>query len=124
MELDVALKGMFDVQNKLRSRQGINDPVFMSEQMMRLSQYTGAVEEKLADEEKKYDEQIAFKLKKYMLDEQMKPTPAEARAKMDLGITKGQISYLSRLVGSSWKQVGVIQSRINHLTREATSTNM
>lgn len=119
MELDVALKGMFDAENALRSKMGVNNPTFMSEQMMRLSQYTGAVEEKLADHEKEYEIKLAVQLKKYMLDEKMKPTPAEARAKMDLGETKGQIAYLSRLVSSAWKQVGVIQSRINHLAREA-----
>lgn len=121
MELDKALQGMFDAEEKLRSKQGVNNPVFMSEQMMRLSQYTGAVEEKLAEYEKDYEVNLSIKLKQYMLTEGMKPTPSEARAKMDLGEIKGQIAYLTRLVSSAWKQVGVIQSRINHLAREATT---
>lgn len=121
MELDIAIKGMFDAENALRSTQGVMNPVFMSEQMMRLSQYTGAVEERLAEYEKEYEIELSIKLKKYMLEEEMKPTPAEARAKMDLGEVKGQIAYLSRLVSSAWKQAGVIQSRINHLTREAST---
>lgn len=121
MELNKALKGMFDAEMLLRSRRGVNEPIFMSEQMMRLSQYAGAVEEALAEYEKDYEINLSRALKKYMLDDKMKPTPAEARAKMDLGETKGQIAYLSRLVSSAWKQVGVIQSRINHLAREATT---
>lgn len=121
MELDVALKGMFDAEKMLRTKQGVQNPIYMSEHMMRLSQYIGAVEEALAEYEKDYEINLSRALKKYMLDEKMKPTPAEARAKMDLGETKGQIVYLSRLVSSAWRQVGVIQSRINHLTREATT---
>lgn len=119
MDLQQAIKGMLDAESALRTRQGINDPVTMSSQMMRLSQYLGAVEEHLAEYEKDYEINLASALRNYMITQNMKPTPAEARAKMDLGETKGQIVYLSRLVTSGWRQVGVIQSRINHLIREA-----
>lgn len=119
MDLDKAVKGMLDAESSLRTKQGISNPTVMSEQMMRLSQYLGAVEEHLADYEKEYEVSLAQKLKEYMIYQDMKPTPAEARAKMDLGETKGQLVYLSRLVTSGWRQVGVIQSRINHLIREA-----
>lgn len=119
MELDKAIKGMLDAENQLRSKQGVSSPPVMSEAMMRLSQYLGAVEEHLASYEKDYEVNLSITLKKYMLEQNMKPTPAEARAKMDLGETKGEIAYLSRLVSSGWRQVGVIQSRINHLVREA-----
>lgn len=119
MELDKAIKGMLDAESQLRSRQGVSNPTVMSEAMMRLSQYLGAAEEHLASYEKDYEVNLSLMLKKYMLEQNMKPTPAEARAKMDLGETKGEIAYLSRLVSSGWRQVGVAQSRINHLIREA-----
>lgn len=121
MELDKALDGMFDAETKLRSREGVNNPVFMSEQMMRLSQYTGAVEEKLAEHERDLETDYAARLHKYMIDQSMKVTQAERMVDMDTAFTTGQIKYLTRIVGSAWKQVGVIQSRINHLTREATT---
>lgn len=124
MDLDKAIEGMLDAEKKLRTAQGINNPVTMSEQMMRLSQYLGAVEEHLANYERDYEVSLAQNLHRLMILEGMKPTPAEARAKMELGETKGQIVYLSRLVTSGWRQVGVIQSRINHLIREAQSTNL
>lgn len=124
MDLHIALKGMFDAENILRTPQGVSNPSTMSESMMRLSQYTGAVEEKLAEYEKDYEIQLSRSLKEYMLDQGMKPTPAEARAKMELGELKGQIVYLTRLVGSAWKQVGVVQSRVNHLIKQSESTNI
>lgn len=119
MELDKAIKGMLDAEAKLRTAKGIVSPTVLSEQMMRLSQYLGAVEEHLAGYEKDYEVTLAQKLHNFMITQGLKPTPAEARAKMELGDTKGQIAYLSRLVSSGWRQVGVIQSRINHLVREA-----
>lgn len=121
MDLDKALKGMFDAEEKLRSKAGVNNPTYMSENMMRLSQYTGAVEEKLAEIEKQQELDYAVKLKEYLIDQKMKVTQAERMVDMDLAESKGQIKYLTRLISSAWKQVGVIQSRINHLTREATT---
>lgn len=124
MDLDVALKGMFSAQEALRSREGINNPSFMSTEMMRLSQYTGGVEERLAEYEKDYEIEYATRLKVRMLDEQMRVTQAEREVDIELAESKGQIKYLTRLVASAWKQVGVVQSRINHLVREASSTNL
>lgn len=119
MDLHKAIKGMLDAENNLRTPQGVSNPSVMSENMMRLSQYLGAVEEHLAQYEKDYEITLAQKLHNFMVTQGIKPTPAEARAKMELGEIKGQVVYLSRLVSSGWRQVGVIQSRINHLTREA-----
>jgi hypothetical protein len=119
MELDVALKGMFATENSLRSREGITNPTFMSENMMRLSQYVGAVEEKLAMYEKDFEIQFAVALKERLIDKHMKVTQAEREVDIETAELKGQIKYLTRLVGSAWKQVGVIQSRINHLVRES-----
>lgn len=124
MDLQKAIEGMLDAENKLRSPRGINNPSEMSKQMMRLSQYLGAVEEHLASYEKEYEVSLAQKLHNFMIVQGMKPTPADTRAKIELGETKGQVTYLSRLVSSGWRQVGVIQSRINHLIRESQSTNL
>lgn len=119
MELDVAVKGMLKTEANLRSREGIMNPVYMSENMMRLSQYTGAVEEKLADYERDLERQTAQLLRQYLIDEKIPVTKAERLVKSELGETKAQVVYLTRIVGSAWKQVGVIQSRINHLVRES-----
>lgn len=122
MDLDKALQGLFDAEKSLRSNEGINNPVYMSTHMMRLSQYTGAVEERLAEYEKDIEIKSAGLLKQYMIDQQMKVTQAERMIDIEMSETKGQIKYLTRVTGSAWKQVGVIQSRINHLMREATTT--
>lgn len=124
MKLDTALKGMFATQNKLRTPEGVMNPTFMSLQMARLAQYTGSVEEHLARYEKEYEEEFGRKRKEYMIDQKMKATPAEAMAEMELAETKGQVKYLTRLTASAWKQVGVIQSRHNHLVIESQTTNI
>lgn len=121
MELDKALDGMFNAQDKLRTPEGVNNPIIMSREMMRLSQYTGAVEEKLAELERDFETDAGRKLKEYMIDEHMKVTQAERMVDIEMGAVKGQIKYLTRLVASAWKQVGVTQSRYNHLVREAST---
>lgn len=126
IELSEALKGMFYAENQLRSREGIYNPTFQSEQMMRLSQYTGSVEEHLAEVERDYEIKLAMELKKRLLDTKppMKITQAEREVDILLAEQKAQIKYLTRLVGSAWKQSGIIQSRINHLVRESQTTNL
>jgi hypothetical protein len=119
MTLDIATKGMLSTEEKLRSQEGMLNPVFISLQMMALSQFTGAVEEHLAEYEKDLEINYAIQLKKYLLEAKMKVTESERMVDIDLAETKGQVKYLSRLVNSAWKQVGVAQSRINHLNKEA-----
>lgn len=121
MELNVALQGLFNAENSLRTPVGITNPVLMSEQMMRISQYTAAVEETLAELERDFEVQYATMLKERILDGNMKVTQAEREVDIVLAEVKGQIKYLTRIVSSAWRQVGIIQSRINHLTREATT---
>jgi hypothetical protein len=115
VNLEVALRGVFDAEEKLRSSQGVNSPVFMSENMMRLSSYAGAVEEQLAEYEKDFEMQSAHELRKRLLDKGMKVTQAEREVDIVLAEQKGQIKYLTRIVASAWKQVGTTQSRFNHL---------
>lgn len=119
MELHEALDNMFKVEGTLRERGVVGNPVLMSTCMMKLSQYTGAVEEKLAELERDLEVNYAVKLKEYLLTQKMKITEAQRMVEIEIAETKGQVKYLTRIVASAWKQVGVIQSRINHLIREA-----
>lgn len=124
MNLDQALKGVFDAENSLRTPRGVIDPSVMSLQMIRLSQYLGAVEEKLAEYERDLDIQSATILKEYLIDKKMKVTQAERLLDIEISELKGQIKYLNRIVASGWKQTGVVQSRINHLIKQSESTNL
>lgn len=119
MDLQTAVTGMLKAEEKLRSLEGISNPILMSKQMMALSQFTGAVEEHLAQYEKDLEINYAIRLKEYLLNQKMKVTEAQRMVEIEIAETKGQVKYLTRLTGSAWKQVGVIQSRINHLVREA-----
>lgn len=119
MDLDIAIKTMLDAQSKLRTKDGINNPSYMSEQMMRLAQATGAAEIHLADLEKDYEVQLAKQLHRFLVTEGTSATNAEKRVKIELGELKGQLAYLSRLVSSAWKQISTIQSRYNHLQKES-----
>lgn len=125
MDLANALKGMFYAENQLRSKEGMNNPTFQSEQMMRLSQYTGSVEEHLAGLERDFEIRTSRELKTRLLDTKppMKVTQAEREVDILLAEEKAQIKYLTRLVASAWKQAGIIQSRINHLTQSAKTNN-
>jgi hypothetical protein len=119
MELDFAIKGMLQAQTDLRSKTGITNPSFMSRTMMTLSSFTSAVEEHLSRYEKDYETKEAQILRRCIIDEGKSATAAEKYVKIEMGTTEGQIKYLTRLVGAAWKQVGVIQSRYNHLIKEA-----
>jgi hypothetical protein len=90
----------------------------MSEQMMRLAQATGAIEDHLAILEKQYDLKQAELLHRFLVTEGTSATNAEKRVKIELGELKGQLSYLSRIVSSAWKQISTIQSRWNHIQKE------
>jgi len=116
--LDQVIKGMAETQRALRTSAAIVSPTIMSEQMMRLSQYAGALDEHLAELEKEYEIVVTARIQKYM-KEGIKTSPAETKAKTELGEQKGQILYLTRLSSSAWRQVGTIQSRVNHLKTES-----
>lgn len=124
MNLENALAGMMTAEVELRSRPGVNDPSFMSLQMARLSQYTSAVEEKLAEYERDYEVKYAIELKVRLIDQRMKVTQAEREVDIETAELKGQIKYLTRLVSSAWRVVGTIQSRINHLVKLSETTNL
>lgn len=116
MDLETAVQGLLDAQAKMRTREGIMSPPFLSEQMMRMAQYTGAIEDHLGELEEEYERAWAIKYKSHI--NVMKPTAAENATNVELAEVKGQIKRLSRTVASSWKQIGVGQSRWNHLAKQ------
>lgn len=114
MELEEAVKGMLKTRELLQSRNGVVNPVFISENMQRLTQYTGAVEVHLAQLE---DELENIEMKKFLdyKNQGMSVNMSETLAKQEVGSQKGEIAKLSRLVKSSWAIIGTAQSRWNHL---------
>lgn len=119
MNLETAVKGMLEARAQLRSMKGITDPFFISEQMQRLAQYTGAVEESLAklEEQYEFDEHMYFK---QSIDEGKSVNQAELLAKQEVGKQKGELAKLKRYVNSSWQIIGVAQSRFNHLQKSTS----
>lgn len=119
MDLNKAIAGLIATEAKLRTSEGVNNPVFISMQMMILSQYTGAVEEHLANIEEEEEIAEADSYHRKIVIEHLSPSAAEKAAKYHTAEQKGNIKKLTRLVNSAWKIVGVAQSRVNHLTKEA-----
>lgn len=119
MTLENALKGLKDSQEVLRNATAINTPTTISLQMMRMSQYAGIIDEYLAGIEQEYEIKLSTKILENTKD--MKFTPAETKAKVELAEIKSQIAFLSRLSTSAWKQISVAQSRYNHIKQEASN---
>lgn len=117
MELDEAIKGMLTTREFLRSKPGIDDALFISEQMQRLTQYTGAVEEHLAQFEEALETDETALFNGY-LKQGKSVNAAETLTKQEVGPSKGNIAKLKRYVDSSWKIIGVSQSRWNHLNKQ------
>lgn len=117
MNLDEAIKGMLKTREALRTRHGIADPNFISEQMQRLTQYTAAIEEHLAE----LEQQIEDNMHKIFINQTKggsSVNQSETLARFHTKDLKGQIDKLSRYVKSSWAIIGVAQSRVNHLSKE------
>lgn len=118
MTLDESIKGLLKTRELLQSIRGVTDPVFISENMQRLSQYTGAVEVHLADLEEQLENEEMSKFLDY-LKQGKSVNMSETLAKQEVGSLKGKIAKLSRLVKSSWSIISTSQSRINHLIKES-----
>lgn len=106
-----------DARSQLRSTEGITDPSFISVQMQRLTQFTGAVEEHLAELEERIEVEEHNSFNGWMT-EGKSVNQAEAMAKQEVSAIKGQIAKLKRYVNSSWSIIGVAQSRVNHINTE------
>lgn len=120
MLLLIALNGMLQAREALQKQEGISLPSYISEQIQKLAQYTGAVEEILAKEEAELVKNEATQFKKYM-NSGKSANMATNLLKYDFTIDRAEIVKLTRLVNSSWKIIGVSQSRIKHLIAEATN---
>lgn len=124
MDLATALKYLLEAETRMQTPFATNNPSLMSKTMARMSTYAGVIEEKLAEYERNYEIHQAQLLKKFMINEKLSVTAAEKRVKIEIGDLKGQIMYLSRIIGSAWRQIGVLQSRINHLIKMSETTNL
>jgi len=116
MDLQTSIKGMLDARSALRSPRGINDPSYISEQMQRLTQFCGSVEEHLAELEEKIEVDEMNIFNGWRADGKS-VNQAETLAKQEVGALKGQVKKLKRYVDSSWSIIGVAQSRVNHLSK-------
>lgn len=120
MLLATAVKGMMQARNSLQKPEAVSIPTFISEQIQVLAQYTGAVEEILAEYEAKLVKDEAAKFKEYMSNGKS-ANMASNLLKYDLTDNKAEIVKLTRLANSSWKIIGVAQSRIKHLIAESNN---
>lgn len=124
MKLEDAIKGMMTTRAALRSKQGVSDPSFISENMQRLAQYTAAIDIHLADLEEEHESNMTTKFVKYTNGtDAISVSQAETKTRFEAGIRKGEIAKLKRYVNSAWQLVGVAQSRHNHLTAEYKQGN-
>jgi hypothetical protein len=116
MDLQQSVTLMLDARAKLRTREGIESPSYISREMMRLAQATGAVEEHLAELEERIeiDEMNIFN---GWLADGKSINQAEMLSKQEVGALKGQVAKLKRYVNSSWAIIGTAQSRFNHLSK-------
>ena len=124
MGLDEALEKLFKVQNSLQEPRFTENPGLMSQAMMRMSVFATAIEEKLAEYEQDYKIKEAQTYKKTLLDEKLSATAAEKHIKIELGVEKAKITYLTRIVSAAWDEIGVLQSRINHIVKFSETTNL
>jgi hypothetical protein len=118
VDIDKAIDGMLKTRAALRSKRGITDPQFISENMQRLAQYTGAIEEHMGEIEEKLEVDEGSRFTHYTKTEGRSVNQSEILAKQEVSETKGQIAKLKRFVNSSWQIVDVARSRFNHLTIE------
>lgn len=120
MLLATAMKGMQEARTALQSKEGLSLPSYISEQTQRLAQYTGAVEEILAEGESELVKKTSAKFKEYM-DAGKSANMAGELLKYDFTEERAEVVKLTRLCNSSWKIISVSQSRVKHLIAEATN---
>ena len=120
MLLATAMKGMLEARSALQSKEGLSLPSYISEQTQRLAQYTGAVEETLAEGEADLVRKTSTKFKEYM-DAGKSANMAGELLKHDFIEERAEVVKLTRLCNSSWKIISVSQSRVKHLIAEATN---
>jgi hypothetical protein len=120
MLLATAVKGMLETRNALESKEGVSLPVFISENIQRLAQYTAAIEEILADDEAELVIKEADKFAEYLAAGKS-VNMANNLLKYEFKEERAEITRLTRYANSSWKLIGVGQSRIKHLIAESNN---
>ena len=120
MLLATSLKGMLEARDALQKPEGISLPVYISEHTQRLAQYTGAVEEVLAESEAELVRKTSAKFKEYM-EAGKSANMAGELLKYDFVEERAEVVKLTRLCNSSWKIISVSQSRVKHLIAEANN---
>ena len=120
MLLATSLKGMQDARESLQTKEALSLPSYISEQTQRLAQYTGAVEEVLAENEADLVRKTSAKFKAYM-EAGKSANMAGELLKYDFVEERAEVVKLTRLCNSSWKIISVSQSRVKHLIAEATN---
>jgi hypothetical protein len=86
--------------------------------MYALTQYNGALETCLAEEEKKIKIKESELFKKYT-EAGDSVNKAQTKIKYELAADESQIVYITRLVNSSWRFISAAQSRVKHLVEES-----
>lgn len=118
LALEQAINTMLESQDRLRTKAGVTNPAYISQEMQVLAQATAAVEVYLAEFERDYEIEMGRKLHQYLVTEGSNATNADKRVRIDLAEKKANITYLTRIVSSAWKQVSTSQSRWNHLNQD------
>lgn len=109
-----------EARDALQKPEGISLPSYISEHTQRLAQYTGALEEILAEGEADLVKKTAAKFKSYMDDGKSANMSGEL-LKYDFVEERAEVVKLTRLCNSSWKIISVSQSRVKHLIAEASN---
>lgn len=118
MDIETAIAGVLTERSALQQPEGVSSPTYISEHMYLLTQFNSALEEVLAEEEKKFKNHEAELFKAYTKAGDS-VNKAQTKIKYELAADEAEITRLTRLCSSSWRFIGSSQSRIKHLIQEA-----
>lgn len=121
MDKALAIKGVLEERNALRQPMGVSSPTYISEHMQLLAQYTSALDECLAEEQKRVDVLEGELFEKYTKLDKKSVNAAQKIIKYELAADKAEITRLQRLCITRWRLIGSSQSRFKHLIAEATN---
>jgi len=118
MKIEVAVKGVLQERGALQKMGGTPQPTYISEHMYLLSQFNSALEECLAEEEKKLELREAELFKEYRAKD-LSANASQIQVKYDVAVDRAEIIRLTRLCSSGSRLISSAQSRIKHLLAEA-----
>jgi hypothetical protein len=120
MNIATAISGVLTERSALQQTEALFSPTYISEHMQRLAQYTSALEENLAENEKLLELREAELFKEYR-EQGMSTNAAQTQLKYEVAVDKAEILRLVRLCNTSWRMIATSQSRIKHLLAEAAN---